>query len=101
MPELVRIDQPAPGGGCQFRFELEPAVCCAIHARVFGAARSERPVGSDLDRFGDGECVFELHAEVAHSAIHFGVTEKQLHGSQVARLPIDLSDIVRRIECVP
>lgn len=59
-----------------------------------GPRTPERPLlSSDVDPFGDGECVLEFHAQVPHCAIRFGVTEQKSNGSEVAGLPVNLRDL--------
>lgn len=60
---------------------------------VEGRWRCHRPQLSYLNAFGDRECVFQIDAKIAHSAVHLGVTKQQLHGTQIASLTIDLCNV--------
>lgn len=48
---------------------------------------------SELDLLGEPERVIYFHAEVANGRLDLRVTEQQLDRSQVAGLPIELSDL--------
>lgn len=45
----------------------------------------------DFRVFGEGQCVFNVDAEITYSAFNFGVTQQNLHGAQVSRLLVDQS----------
>ena len=62
---------------------------------------SNGPKILDFDGFCDGQSVFEFHAQVSDSAVHFCMSEQQLYSAQVASLFVDLRHFVLRIECVP
>ena len=55
-----------------------------------GRAATDRPGFSELHRFSDGESIFELDTEVAHSAIHLRLAEQEVHSAEVASLAIYL-----------
>lgn len=64
-----------------------PATSCQRH---FASERlAPRALGSDVDPLGDAESVHQLDAEVARRAVDLGVPERELHGKQMARLPVD------------
>ena len=47
------------------------------------------PVSSDVDLFCYRERIVDFNSQVPDRALDLGVPQKQLHGSQVARPPID------------
>jgi hypothetical protein len=51
-----------------------------------GRQRRGGPSVSDLDRFGDCQCIFKLDPEIPHGAVHLGVPEKELNRAKVSRL---------------
>ncbi len=59
---------------------------------AWGRQRPTGPSASDLHRLGNCERIFELDSKVAHGAVHFRVTEQELHRPQVAGLPLNLRD---------
>jgi hypothetical protein len=54
-----------------------------------GKACLLRPGSSDVNLFRNGEGVIDLDTEVPDSAFDLGVTEQELHGSQVAGTSVD------------
>lgn len=59
--------------------------------RTAGKGRQrQRPKVSDFHTLRDRQCIFELDAEIADSAVHLGVTEQELHGPQVASFLVDV-----------
>jgi hypothetical protein len=48
-----------------------------------GRARLLRPGSSDVNLFRNGEGIIDLDAEVPDSTFDLGVTEQELHGSQI------------------
>jgi hypothetical protein len=56
----------------------------------YGPPVAGGPYGSDFDGFGDGQRVFDLDTEISDRAIHLGMSQEELHRSQIARLSVDL-----------
>ena len=46
-------------------------------------------LGSDFGLLRNFQCVIHLDAEITHGRLELGVAQKQLHGAQVLRSPID------------
>lgn len=46
-----------------------------------------------FNSFRDCQGIFQFHSKVSDGAIHLGVSQQKLNGTQVARLLIDLSDL--------
>jgi hypothetical protein len=49
---------------------------------------------SNLNVFGEGQSVFNVDAEITHSAFNFGMTQQNLHRAQVSRLFVDQSRLI-------
>jgi hypothetical protein len=47
------------------------------------------PVDSDINLFGNRERIVDLNTEIADRAFDLGVTEQELHGSQIPRASVD------------
>ena len=58
-----------------------------------GRPRSAGPQASDLHRLGDRQIILEFDAEVAHRAVHPGVTEQELHRSEVTCIAVCLRNL--------
>lgn len=56
------------------------------------AALEGDPSTLDFNGFGDGESILQFDAQIPNRAIHLGVSEKELNGSKVSGLLVDLSD---------
>ena len=54
-----------------------------------GRARLLCPGSSDVNLFRNGEGIIDLDTEVPDSAFDLGVTEQELHGSQIAGTSVD------------
>ena len=54
-----------------------------------GRACLLRPGSSDVNLFRNGEGVIDLDTEVPDSAFDLGVTEQELHGSQITSTSVD------------
>ena len=54
-----------------------------------GKASPLCPCSSDVDLFRDGESIIDLNPEIADSAFDLGVTEQELHGSQITSTAVD------------
>ena len=52
--------------------------------------QSRRPNWSDFYSLGECQRIFELDSKIPNGAIHFGVAEQELDGTQVAGLLVDL-----------
>ncbi len=55
--------------------------------RTTTAARHDR---SEVDLFGDAQRVFQLNAQVAHCAVHFGVAKQELNGAKITGFAVNL-----------
>ena len=54
-----------------------------------GQSLSALPLISDVDLFGNRECVIHLDAKKANRALDLAVPKKQLYGAQIARSAVD------------
>lgn len=45
--------------------------------------------GSELRLFGEGQCIFDIHAQVVDRALDLGMPEQDLYGPQIAGLLVD------------
>lgn len=62
--------------------------------RTFVLSRlARRLLFSDLNSLCNRESVFEFNAKVSDRAVHLGMAEKKLDGSQVPGFLVDLSDL--------
>ena len=71
---------------------LDRQSLCARVRLGSGAACRQSPAGrpaSYLCVLGESERILDVHPEVAHRALDFGVTQEQLHRPQVARRLVD------------
>ena len=69
----------------------------------FGSGRACRlcPGSSDVNFFRYGEGIIDLDTEVPDSAFDLGMTEQELHGSQITSTSVDQGCLGRRSEWVP
>ena len=63
-----------------------------IDERQQWAVPYERPKGLDFNGFHNCQGVFKFNAKTSHCAVHLGVTQQQLNGTQIARLLVNLGD---------
>jgi hypothetical protein len=52
-------------------------------------SRRTLPFASNVDLLGDFDGVIDLDAEIADGALDLGVSEQELHRSQISRPPVD------------
>ena len=60
-------------------------LCRSASHRPLGTP--ERPPRSDLNSLSEGERVLDVHTKITNRVLYLGVTEQDLHGSQ---MPVDL-----------
>jgi hypothetical protein len=111
-----RQAQVEPPASCQSRMSVlgrkllsDPAPQsrhCGRPPKGNGQGRP-RSTASDLSLLGDLQGVIDLYAEVSHRRLQLGVSEQQLHGSEVLGAPVDqrrlgtthrVRAVVRRVE---
>lgn len=57
------------------------------------AALEGDPTALYFNGFGDGQRILEFNAQVPDRTVHLGVAEKELNGSKISCLLVDLSDL--------
>jgi hypothetical protein len=61
----------------------------ASRTKWIGRACLLCPGSSDVNLFRYGEGIIDLDTEVPDSAFDLGITEQELHGSQITSTPVD------------
>ena len=57
---------------------------CYFAPQKNGQSISALPVDSDVNLFGNFECVFNLDTQISNSTFHFGMSQQKLDSPQVA-----------------
>src|SRR5271166_7000016 len=87
-PVSTRLRRPRSDEGMTGLGHLRPWAALVVAAPPEGRAAL---AGSELNLLRDAEGVVDLDAEIADGAFELRMSEERLYGSQVARLPVNLS----------